>query len=99
MRLGETVCVMPPLSKAKLETSPKHKHTQHPDIEHFFVHNLYITHHTYYLYLQVVKRMLALNNEECSVQIDGHDTLWGETGLLLHHITLHLLLSSYFYCI
>uniref|UniRef100_A0A672NHV2 Protein TANC1-like n=1 Tax=Sinocyclocheilus grahami TaxID=75366 RepID=A0A672NHV2_SINGR len=30
---------------------------------------------------QVVKRMLALNNDEFSVQIDGHDTLWGETAL------------------
>uniref|UniRef100_A0A671K5C1 Protein TANC1-like n=1 Tax=Sinocyclocheilus anshuiensis TaxID=1608454 RepID=A0A671K5C1_9TELE len=30
---------------------------------------------------QVVKRMVALNNDEFSVQIDGHDTLWGETAL------------------
>uniref|UniRef100_A0A8C2DB33 Tetratricopeptide repeat, ankyrin repeat and coiled-coil containing 1a n=1 Tax=Cyprinus carpio TaxID=7962 RepID=A0A8C2DB33_CYPCA len=30
---------------------------------------------------QVVKRMLALNNDEFSVQIDGYDTLWGETAL------------------
>ncbi|ROL41770.1 Protein TANC1 [Anabarilius grahami] len=30
---------------------------------------------------QVVKRMLALNNDDFSVQIDGHDTLWGETAL------------------
>ncbi|XP_051753553.1 protein TANC1 isoform X4 [Ctenopharyngodon idella] len=30
---------------------------------------------------QVVKRMLALNNGDFSVQIDGHDTLWGETAL------------------
>ncbi|XP_039545342.1 protein TANC1 isoform X1 [Pimephales promelas] len=30
---------------------------------------------------QVVKRMLALNNDDYSVQIDGHDTLWGETAL------------------
>uniref|UniRef100_A0A671NL57 Protein TANC1-like n=1 Tax=Sinocyclocheilus anshuiensis TaxID=1608454 RepID=A0A671NL57_9TELE len=30
---------------------------------------------------QVVKRMLALNSDEFSVQIDGHDTLWGETAL------------------
>uniref|UniRef100_A0A673HK20 Protein TANC1-like n=1 Tax=Sinocyclocheilus rhinocerous TaxID=307959 RepID=A0A673HK20_9TELE len=30
---------------------------------------------------QVIKRMLALNNDEFSVQIDGHDTLWGETAL------------------
>ncbi|XP_065096260.1 protein TANC1 isoform X3 [Paramisgurnus dabryanus] len=30
---------------------------------------------------QVVKRMLTLNNDEFSVQIDGHDTLWGETAL------------------
>ncbi|XP_051569179.1 protein TANC1-like isoform X1 [Myxocyprinus asiaticus] len=30
---------------------------------------------------QVVKKMLVLNNEDFSVQIDGHDTLWGETAL------------------
>ncbi|XP_077055477.1 protein TANC1 isoform X3 [Siphateles boraxobius] len=30
---------------------------------------------------QVIKRMLALNNDDFSVQIDGHDTLWGETAL------------------
>lgn len=30
---------------------------------------------------QVVKKMLALDNDEFSVQIDGHDTLWGETAL------------------
>lgn len=36
---------------------------------------------SYWYVLQVVKRMLALNNDDFSVQIDGHDTLWGETGL------------------
>ncbi|XP_052415398.1 protein TANC1 isoform X2 [Carassius gibelio] len=30
---------------------------------------------------QVLKKMLALNTDEFSVQIDGHDTLWGETAL------------------
>ncbi|XP_051997294.1 protein TANC1-like isoform X2 [Xyrauchen texanus] len=30
---------------------------------------------------QVVKKMLVLNNDDFSVQIDGHDTLWGETAL------------------
>ncbi|CDQ88298.1 unnamed protein product [Oncorhynchus mykiss] len=29
---------------------------------------------------QVVRGLLVLNNEHC-VQIDGHDTLWGETGM------------------
>ncbi|TRY82474.1 hypothetical protein DNTS_029958, partial [Danionella cerebrum] len=29
----------------------------------------------------VVKRMLALSSDDVSVQIDGHDSLWGETAL------------------
>uniref|UniRef100_A0AAR2M046 Orc1-like AAA ATPase domain-containing protein n=1 Tax=Pygocentrus nattereri TaxID=42514 RepID=A0AAR2M046_PYGNA len=32
-------------------------------------------------HLQVVKDLLALNKDELVVQIDGHDTLWGETAL------------------
>lgn len=32
---------------------------------------------------QVLKTLLALNKTELSVQIDGHDTLWGETGVCL----------------
>ncbi|XP_072539773.1 protein TANC1 isoform X2 [Salminus brasiliensis] len=32
-------------------------------------------------HIQVVKNLLALNKDELIVQIDGHDTLWGETAL------------------
>lgn len=32
-----------------------------------------------FLFGQVVRDLLALNNEH-TVQIDSHDTLWGETG-------------------
>lgn len=32
-----------------------------------------------FLFWQVVRDLLALNNEH-TVQIDSHDTLWGETG-------------------
>uniref|UniRef100_A0A3B1JZ47 Tetratricopeptide repeat, ankyrin repeat and coiled-coil containing 1 n=1 Tax=Astyanax mexicanus TaxID=7994 RepID=A0A3B1JZ47_ASTMX len=32
-------------------------------------------------HIQVLKSLLALNKDELTVQIDGHDTLWGETAL------------------
>ncbi|XP_066521071.1 protein TANC1 isoform X2 [Hoplias malabaricus] len=32
-------------------------------------------------HLQVVKNLLALNKDTLVVEIDGHDTLWGETAL------------------
>ncbi|XP_060774655.1 protein TANC1 isoform X2 [Neoarius graeffei] len=32
-------------------------------------------------HVQVLKNLLALTKNELSVQIDGHDTLWGETAL------------------
>lgn len=34
---------------------------------------------------QVVRGLLALNNEH-AVQIDSHDTLWGETGMFFIHL-------------
>lgn len=33
------------------------------------------------VHVQVLKSLLALGKNELSVQIDGHDTLWGETGV------------------
>lgn len=42
-----------------------------------------------FLFWQVVSGLLALNNEH-AVQVDGYDTLWGETGMfssiLLHYV-------------
>lgn len=32
------------------------------------------------MYSQVLKNVLALNTEDITVQINGQDTLWGETG-------------------
>lgn len=37
---------------------------------------------------QVVKGLLALKNEH-EVQLDCHDTLWGETGTCFSSITVH----------
>lgn len=32
---------------------------------------------------QVLKNLLALSKTELSVQLDGQDTLWGETGVFV----------------
>lgn len=44
-----------------------------------------------FFFWQVVRALLALSNEH-AVQIDSHDTLWGETGMFsstfLHYETL-----------
>lgn len=44
-----------------------------------------------FFFWQVVSSLLALNNEH-AVQVDGYDTLWGETGMFssifLHYVTL-----------
>lgn len=42
-----------------------------------------------FFFWQVVRGLLALNNEH-AVQIDSHDTLWGETGMF-PSIFLHYL--------
>lgn len=35
------------------------------------------------VFLQVVKSMLDLKDEQLAVQMDAHDSLWGETGTFL----------------
>lgn len=48
---------------------------------------------------QVVRGLLALNNEQ-AVQIDSHDTLWGETGMflsiILHHTAPVFIVARWF---
>lgn len=34
-------------------------------------------------FLQVVKSLLDLKDEQLAVQMDAHDSLWGETGAFL----------------
>lgn len=36
------------------------------------------------VFLQVVKSLLDLKDEQLAVQMDAHDSLWGETGAFLH---------------
>lgn len=33
-----------------------------------------------FVVVQVVKSLLAMTDEDLRVQIDGYDSLWGETG-------------------
>lgn len=44
---------------------------------------------------QVVRELLALDNEVV-VQIDAHDTLWGETGMFCFNPSLHVIVSFFF---
>lgn len=48
-------------------------------------------------FLQVVKSFLDLKDEQLAVQMDAHDSLWGETGAFLLSVTKiylsHLFLS------
>lgn len=43
--------------------------------------------------LQVVKSLLDLKDEQLAVQMDTHDTLWGETGTFLLSVKINLAFS------
>lgn len=47
-----------------------------------------------FFFWQVVRGLLALNNEH-AVQIDSHDTLWGETGMFSSIILRYAALLYY----
>lgn len=42
---------------------------------------------TWFVVWQVVRELLALDNEVV-VEIDAHDTLWGETGTFCFNLSL-----------
>lgn len=48
-------------------------------------------------FVQVVKSLLDFKDEQLSVQMDAHDTLWGETGtfLLFHSDEFNFCTTSF----